>query len=928
MQGMMWKLSATAAAIGVGSIVYLQVQRGMELTQQTANPDVQLESYALQPETAESSPVNAQIPPQASPTVAGQPTPTGHQAQAQHEPAQQDPWGAMTTSFANNAPKSDLKPTPVDANHDQPQVIQQSANPWGSPSQAAMIPTTVHNTPEAVSPVGHRKDNEHQANNLFGGFPQETQTAKNSTHNPAPSAHEAQNAFAMQSHPTESPNAEAPNTAVGLFAEVPAPDASGMKAHAEPNHFALDKSTEHTHMELTPVADASHAETPHAEANHAEAKHGGFPEMAPAAEHGLKPVPHMESDHGHPAELQPVPQHEPAQHEATAQTAMVQNLFPFDASAEKPVEHQENKGHQAPAGAPHKQPGEIQHPHHMATGHEDKVQPSSGLDDQKPAPMASPFFEETPAPKSIPDGMQPIKQATPPIKSMNEIEHAPAMQPLNLTPVEEPAPLTQPLMNPQTTPPAKTPEMDLTGDAVVQEGVPRGVLKPELKIEKIAPSKSMLGEAMVYTIVVRNTGTLPAQNVMIEDLIPKGTTLTGTIPRAQLKDKKLIWKFNQIEPGQEETVKVRVVPTEEGDIGSVTTVSFRAEIAAETRITAPKLEITLTDLEQTVVGENMMLNFTVRNIGEGDAAGVILHSVLPNQLNHTAGRDLEYEIGTLNAGASKDVRLSVQAVEAGIANLHARVTAKGDKVADTKADLEVIPSILSLTRKGPSRRFVGREATYTMQLENLSIRDANQIVIQEVVPAGLAFVSANGGGAYNPNNRLVTWNIPRLAGKASLPLEVKLTAEKPGDHESSIEVTDREGHQASLKAVTRVEGFAQLGIREVNGKGPISIKEKASYSFHVANRGSATATNVRFVCIMPEKMKFVSANGSVRYTQNENKLIFDPIPTLPPGKEEQFEVVLAPETPGEVMLQIAVSSEEMQTPVTHTEAVIIYQESN
>src|SRR5262249_55792963 len=63
---------------------------------------------------------------------------------------------------------------------------------------------------------------------------------------------------------------------------------------------------------------------------------------------------------------------------------------------------------------------------------------------------------------------------------------------------------------------------------------------PELAIEKIAPPQALLGRPMVYEIVVRNVGAIPAYQVVVEDTIPKNARLDGTIPQAQLKENKLI----------------------------------------------------------------------------------------------------------------------------------------------------------------------------------------------------------------------------------------------------------------------------------------------------------------------------------------------------------------------------------------------------
>lgn len=83
----------------------------------------------------------------------------------------------------------------------------------------------------------------------------------------------------------------------------------------------------------------------------------------------------------------------------------------------------------------------------------------------------------------------------------------------------------------------------IAGDGTVRADSPRGPQRPELKIEKIAPPNATLNQPMVYTIVIRNVGDSAANAVVVEDQIPMGTKLSGTIPRAELTGKKLIWRL-------------------------------------------------------------------------------------------------------------------------------------------------------------------------------------------------------------------------------------------------------------------------------------------------------------------------------------------------------------------------------------------------
>ena len=60
------------------------------------------------------------------------------------------------------------------------------------------------------------------------------------------------------------------------------------------------------------------------------------------------------------------------------------------------------------------------------------------------------------------------------------------------------------------------------------------------------------------------------------------------------------------------------------------------------------------------------MGITVANPGTGPATGVMIEEDVPDGLAHVAGRQLEYEVGTLRPGESKRLELSLQAEKAGL----------------------------------------------------------------------------------------------------------------------------------------------------------------------------------------------------------------------------------------------------------------------
>ena len=59
------------------------------------------------------------------------------------------------------------------------------------------------------------------------------------------------------------------------------------------------------------------------------------------------------------------------------------------------------------------------------------------------------------------------------------------------------------------------------------------------------------------------------------------------------------------------------------------------------------------------------------------------------------------------------------------------------------------------------------QVTYTITYGNTGQQDASNTMIAEILPAGVSFVSASGGGVYNASTRTITWNIGTLASETT-----------------------------------------------------------------------------------------------------------------------------------------------------------------
>ncbi len=275
----------------------------------------------------------------------------------------------------------------------------------------------------------------------------------------------------------------------------------------------------------------------------------------------------------------------------------------------------------------------------------------------------------------------------------------------------------------------RTAELAGEGEGTGQPGGQQleGVQSPQLTIQKLAPKEIQVGKPVSFRITVRNSGQIAASDVEIRDLVPKGTHLQGTTPQAgRGPHGELVWTVGTIRPGEESTVEMQLMPTAEGEIGSVASVYFGAAASARSIATRPQLVVETAAPNKVLIGDQVTLTITVSNPGTGVATGVVLEERIPPGLQHPAGRDLEYQVGNLKPGESRKLELPLVANRPGPTTNLISARGEGNLRAENKLNLEVLAPQLDVAMEGPKRRYLERQATYQVSVTNPGTRRPNR----------------------------------------------------------------------------------------------------------------------------------------------------------------------------------------------------------
>ncbi len=495
-----------------------------------------------------------------------------------------------------------------------------------------------------------------------------------------------------------------------------------------------------------------------------------------------------------------------------------------------------------------------------------------------------------------------------------------------------PGPRSERGVIPNTDPPETASEAVL-GEAVLGEGAGQpgakhleGAQTPQVTIEKIAPAGMQVGKPATFVVKVRNTGSVAATGVEVRDQVPKGTQLSSTTPRARQGTRgELVWSLGTLEPGEETAVEMHVTPTEEGELGSVATVHFSAAASARSIATKPELLLEASAPSQALLGDTLTLSIKLSNPGTGVATGVILSERVPPGLRHPAGADLEYDVGTLKPGESRQLELELVADRAGAVTNVMLARGDGNLRAEHRLDVQVIAPELELAIDGPHRRFLEREAVYELGISNPGTAPAQNVELVVHLPDGLEFISANNAGHYEETTRAVHWRLEELPVHETGVVELVTMPVRAGEHSLRARGTAARGVEAESEQAVSIEGIAAILFEVRDVVDPIEVGGETVYEIKVLNQGTKASSNVQVHVLLPAEMQPLAAEGPTQHAIDGRQVVFEPLRRLAPKADTMYRIRVRGLEPGDLRTRVQVLTDEMQgVPVTKEESTRVY----
>ena len=546
-----------------------------------------------------------------------------------------------------------------------------------------------------------------------------------------------------------------------------------------------------------------------------------------------------------------------------------------------------------------------------------------------PAPMPAPVMPATPGslPAPITAPAKPIPTPTPAPKP------APTPEPAKPAPTPEPpAPMTPALTTtgptPEPTNPAPVGPTLITGaplaDGAADAIGPTGRQEPAVSVEWMGPPAARVGQVNDYTVLVRNACNIPVQQVLIRVRLAGAASVVAAEPKATVEDNVLSWDVGMMQPKEEKTMRLKLVAAARGDIAAQAWVTFTGFTAVKVRVREAKLSVKASGPDRVLVGDPAAFMLTVTNPGDGPAEHVRITADLSAGLDHPRGSRLDFAVGNLGPGESRSVQLVCLTKAGGEQTCTATAEAEGALRATDRVTFGVSMPRLDLEAKGPKLRYVDRKATYTIKVSNPGDAPASNVTVSDLLPAGLKFVTADGGGQMDGATRTVSWFLGEVGPGQSKEVNVEVVCTAAGEYAHKVAALASRGLKVEGETATRVEGLSALQLDVTDMEDPVELNGEAVYEIRVTNTGSVTETDVKIVCTLPDKVQYKTATGPGGVHMEGGEVAFDPLPRLAPKADAVYKVTVKCLAPGTVHFKARATSAGVTDPVMKEESTRIY----
>jgi uncharacterized repeat protein (TIGR01451 family) len=402
-----------------------------------------------------------------------------------------------------------------------------------------------------------------------------------------------------------------------------------------------------------------------------------------------------------------------------------------------------------------------------------------------------------------------------------------------------------------------------------------------------------VGETITYTITLSDIGPDSATSALVADLLPSGVSFVSATPSQGAYDPATgLWSVGTVNVGSPLTLLIRATVDSPDSQTNTATISSADQFdpistnnTASTTTTPQQADLALAKTVSNTtpnVGDTITYTITLSDNGPNSATNAQVTDVLPSGVSFVGATPSQgtfdsatgvWTAGTVNVGSPLTLAIQAMVVSAAPNSNQAAITNSDQfdpnpgnnnaSVAETpqQADLVLTKTTNDLTPN------VNDTVTFTISLANLGPGSATNVAVADVLPVGLAFVSATPSTGTTYDLASGVWSVGTVDVGTPLTLLIQATVVSPNSETNTATISHSDQFDPNpannTAAVTQTPQQADLSLsKSVDDPSP-NVNETITYTVTLGNNGPVSATNVEVTDLLPSGVTFVSAAPSL-----------------------------------------------------------------
>jgi uncharacterized repeat protein (TIGR01451 family) len=398
---------------------------------------------------------------------------------------------------------------------------------------------------------------------------------------------------------------------------------------------------------------------------------------------------------------------------------------------------------------------------------------------------------------------------------------------------------------------------------------------------------------VTYTITVLNNGPDAATGVTVNDLLPTGAIYVSDTGAGAYVSSTGVWTIGSVANGASTSLQITATittPNAVTNTATVTSTSTDTESGNDSASVGVNAKDADLEVAKSVsdasanVGDNVTYTVTVTNNGPDSATGIAVTDQLPAGVTYVSddgsGAYVSstgvWSVGTLASGASATLHIVASVdVNTAVTNT-ASITASSvfdpttSNNTDTatvdapEADVRITKSVDDTTPE------LGQTVTYTLIVSNAGPASATNVVVHDLLPTGLTFLSAS--PAETGTDALGQyWNVGTLAsgGSQTITVTARVDVTTTLTNSAVVDADQFDTNTANNTAQVTLSALqANLAVTKTVDNAAPQVNGNVVFTVTVTNSGPDAATDVRVSDLLPSGLTYVSDDASGAYVSS------------------------------------------------------------